>query len=551
MNYLVNCLNTSRVFAILLILSGWNAIYSQKQNTYQKIDSLINQGNDKFRNVNFDGAQKEYMNALRLSEKTKNYFQQTKATKGIALTHYYLRDKQTALKWLHRSLNLCQKHHYDSLTAQINYTIGVMYVELIEKDSAEYYTYKAVDYWEKEKNYSAISKSYSILSEFYILGKDKNIKKANEILNKAEYYAHLSQDKSALAFALMKQVFLQYYLVKDYKKALALVNKAESELQDSKFSEDLMYAIRSKAMCLAKLGDSTAADYMLKWFDFKDSIFNKEKAKELSKYEVLYEVSAKERKILAQKLQIQHEKNNRILSASAFIIVLLLSFLFFMNYRKKQKFKTTVLLHEQNEKTVREIYLAEQNERIRIARDLHDSIGQKLSVMKMLLPSKEESINVDNIAKYLDETIVEVRSISHNLIPEILNLGLIKAVKELIESINASENIQVEFSTKINSQDLSLPLQTELSLYRIIQEITANIIRHSKTKTLTIELSHHPDFIQLFIADQGIGFDKNEIDNAKGIGWKNIYARIKLINGSIKINSQKNKGSNFLINIPL
>jgi signal transduction histidine kinase len=144
-----------------------------------------------------------------------------------------------------------------------------------------------------------------------------------------------------------------------------------------------------------------------------------------------------------------------------------------------------------------------------------------------------------------------VRNISHNLIPEILNFGLVKAIDALADRINSTEKVKVDFSADDNLQKLTLSKQTELSLYRIVQEILSNIVRHSNTDRILIEMKHENAFVQLLIRDNGKGFDSAAIDESKGLGWKNIFARIKLINGEIKIQSEKNKGSNFFINIPI
>lgn len=538
------------VFKFLFLIFLWSANLSYSQST--TIDSLLNKGKDEFKKASFVAAQKLFLQALSLSEKKNDLFRQAQANENIGMCHYYLRDKKTALKWLHRALKINTKSQFDSLTARLNYYIGVMYVELIQKDSADFYTYKAIRYWETTNNYTAISKAYSILSEFYILKTDyQDSKKAQDILSKAEKYALLSKDKGAISFVAMKQHMFYFFTIKDYKRALQYVSKVEELTQDSPFSEDLMYAYRFKAICLAKLQDTAAADYMIKWFEFKDSIFNTEKTKELSKYEKLYETHKKEQKIAKQKLQIQKEKTTKIIyiSSLSFIVMTLLIFMVF--YRRKQRVKTQKLLQEQHEKSVRDIFDAEQKERIRIARDLHDSIGQKLAVMKMLLPSKSEFPEVEKVANYLDETTAEVRSISHNLIPEILSFGIVKAAASLAERINSAENIQVSFLADDSIKELQLSKQTELSLYRIIQEITSNIVRHSKTKELKIELKQQTNLFQIIIADNGVGFDNDAIDSSSGLGWKNIYARIKLVNGNIKIHSEKNKGSNFLINIPV
>ncbi len=209
------------------------------------------------------------------------------------------------------------------------------------------------------------------------------------------------------------------------------------------------------------------------------------------------------------------------------------------------------ILKEQNELVVRQIFQAEQNERIRIARDLHDSIGQKLSVMKMLLPRGDGNKDLEKISSYLDETATEVRAISHNLIPEILNFGLMKALDDMVDKINETESIKVDYSSDMNLNELKLSRQTELSVFRIVQEILNNIIKHAQTPVIHMNIKLETGFVHIVIADKGKGFDLNRIEQSEGIGWKNIFARIQLLNGKIDIHSEKNKGSKFMINVPV
>jgi signal transduction histidine kinase len=248
-------------------------------------------------------------------------------------------------------------------------------------------------------------------------------------------------------------------------------------------------------------------------------------------------------------LRQEQQRRKMYLVIFGFVVMLLIAIM--VIYRQRQQRQTEQLIQQQSEKTLQEIFNAEQKERIRIARDLHDSIGQKLAVMRMLLPKADGNKELEKVSAYLDETANEVRSISHNLIPEILNFGLVKAVENLVDRINSTENICVDFTADEELYKLTLSKQTELSLYRIIQEIISNIIRHSKTEKLKIELNADKNFVHISITDSGIGFNTEAIDESKGLGWKNIFARIKLINGNIKIQSEKNKGSNFLINIPI
>ncbi|MCS6820183.1 MAG: ATP-binding protein, partial [Chitinophagales bacterium] len=185
------------------------------------------------------------------------------------------------------------------------------------------------------------------------------------------------------------------------------------------------------------------------------------------------------------------------------------------------------------------------------ARDLHDSIGQKLAVMRMLLPPSSQQGEMSKFVQFLDETAREVRAISHNLIPEILNFGLVKGLESLTHRINSTEKINAHFSAEEKISGLSLTKETEVSLFRVVQELLSNIIRHAHCNNIHIQLSATGHTLKLDISEDGKGFNPGSIEESQGLGWKNIFARVKLMNGEIKIRSQKNEGSQFTIKIPV
>jgi signal transduction histidine kinase len=308
----------------------------------------------------------------------------------------------------------------------------------------------------------------------------------------------------------------------------------------------------------AQKGDfKRAFNFQKKYVALKDSLESVDIKERINKLEINYEVAKKDKEILKlereqvennlkiAEAEIEQNKKNKIILVLTFLTLLLMltALFYFDRIKKKETAKKDLAVNQA-------IFESEQKERIRIARDLHDSIGQKLAVTKMLLSSLEENENISKITSYIDETSNEVRNISHNLIPEILSFGLIKALEDLTDKINSSEKITVELKSELNREHWNARKETEVSIFRIIQEILGNIIKHAKTEEVLMEIKSFEQFIQIKIVDNGVGFNVDKMDESKGIGWKNIFARIKLINGDFKVQSEKNKGSQFFINIP-
>ena len=182
---------------------------------------------------------------------------------------------------------------------------------------------------------------------------------------------------------------------------------------------------------------------------------------------------------------------------------------------------------------------------MRIARELHDGIGQKLTVLKMYA-SVNEIENKKQI-DLLDSTISEVRGISHNLMPEIINLGLVPAVKDLCSKINEVGTIQCVFNYE-ETQPLKFATNIELSIYRIVQEVFNNMIKHANAKQILVSFVVTGNNLRINIADDGVGFDTQKIYTSSGIGWSNIITRAKIINANLDVNSNS-KGTNIVLNI--
>jgi signal transduction histidine kinase len=191
----------------------------------------------------------------------------------------------------------------------------------------------------------------------------------------------------------------------------------------------------------------------------------------------------------------------------------------------------------------------EEKERSRLAKDLHDGVGGLLSATKMHLSilRNEQSISpnidrFDNTISILDSATQEIRTIAHNLAPEILNnYGLDTALELFCESIS-NQNLQINYqSVGIIPR---LKSNAELIVYRIAQELVNNIIKHAEATEAYVQLSHHNNFMTLSVEDNGKGM--NESDK-KGIGIVNLKARAETLNGDFTITSAPNEGTTFYI----
>lgn len=302
-----------------------------------------------------------------------------------------------------------------------------------------------------------------------------------------------------------------------------------------------------------------AVNYLKQYASVKDSAMNADRTKIVYDLEVQYESERKQQQIALlesestiKDLELQQSRMLIFAIVAGFVLLAGSVYLFYKRSRDKQR-----LLHaKEREQSQRlrfaAVLEAEENERSRVAKDLHDGIGQLLSTAKLTLsaidppPSVETSKMLSNSMQILDEATREVRTISHNLMPATLTqIGLGAALHDLFLKINESNLLRINLN--VIGLEERLPPSTEIAVYRVVQEIINNMIKHSKADTITVKIVRSESSMYLSISDNGVGFAKELIAKSTGLGWKNIFSRISMLNGKIDVESESGSGTSINI----
>jgi len=221
-------------------------------------------------------------------------------------------------------------------------------------------------------------------------------------------------------------------------------------------------------------------------------------------------------------------------------------------------FVSIIRYHRRYVKLQRERILAEitiqENERKRIAIDLHDSLGPLLSAVKLNINSidiqpADQNI-LDKAGKSLDEIIGSMRQISYDLLPNTLERkGLAEAVKDFVGHLPQTKSINIQIYIVKNIQ---VPKEKEIHVFRMLQEIIHNTIKHAEAKNLQIGLSEEDNFLLVLAKDDGKGFDfEKEKQRSGGLGLKSLESRCEILNGIISIESKPGFGTNYFVKIPM
>ena len=211
----------------------------------------------------------------------------------------------------------------------------------------------------------------------------------------------------------------------------------------------------------------------------------------------------------------------------------------------------------------RKIIESQENERKRVARELHDSVGSNLAAIKLALEQKLESMNnsppdkfysLENIIVKIKDTITEVRKISNHLMPSVLeDLGLVEAIRWFCrEQGQYHQNVRI--THRIEIEENRLPEQIKITIFRVIQESMSNALRHGQADAIELVLTNAGHRIELCVMDNGCGFDPKNIasnpDTLNGLGLKGMKDRAEVCNGTCEISSEAGKGTQVKLTLP-
>jgi len=208
----------------------------------------------------------------------------------------------------------------------------------------------------------------------------------------------------------------------------------------------------------------------------------------------------------------------------------------------------------QRDRILAEITILE-NERKRIAGDLHDSLGPLLSAVKLNMGSIEtenpfERQVLDKSSRYIDEIISNMREISYNLLPNSLERkGLLEAVREFIGHLNGTVPLHIQLHCW---KEIVIPKEKEIHVFRMVQEIIHNTVKHAEARHLHIGISHESNRLLLMTKDDGHGFDAQKAREASGgLGLRSLESRAEILRGTLSIESKPQEGTRYYIEIPL
>jgi signal transduction histidine kinase len=542
---------------------------------------------------------------LALAQQAKDTLNIAIGFTNIAESYNDLGDAEKAIEYSLQGLAVIEKAGAPELKQDAYDNLQRIYFTRSEYEKAIEYGTKSVQIARELKAPQRIASALFNLSVAYNNNKefDKAIAAANEVVsisrtngddrvvayglsNLCDVNIKLKNIPAALNYELESYALAKKVQDRDME-ATTLTGLAMCYLQQKEYAKAQDYAAQavklhdelgnmtgkvSATKVLADIAFATgdpAKGYAYELFcdEYEQKHINQVLSKQSSDLEKKYETEKKETQIkkleaekTVQQLTIRQKNTlNYILIGSA-VTLLLISLLSYRTYKQKQIMQQQRIaeLETQEQLTATEAVLkGEEQERTRLAKDLHDGLGGMLSGIKYsfntmkgnLVMTPENAQAFERSMDMLDSSIKEMRRVAHNMMPEALvKFGLDTALKDFCADINNSGALQVSYQS-IGIENLTIDQTTAITIYRIVQELINNTMKHAAAKTALVQVTKTNNQLWVTVEDDGKGFDTALLNNARGIGWSNIQNRVEFLKGNLDVQSQKEKGTSVHIEI--
>lgn len=504
----------------------------------------------------FENSLKTYLDILEIFETKKDSFAMASTLNSIAVVHGEMNQNEKAIENFKKALVIFEKLNHKQEISNTLMNIGAMYSSVKDQSKSRAYLQKSLAIARELNDVRATTLALQALGKSYLKDEPQI---AFKYLYQAEQLLKTT-NLSSVQISVFRDLGHYYKSKKNYAQAKKYYQNA---LQIANNTKELIHQ-KELSKCLSdiymELNDfDKAYKYQNQYIAFKDSIFNTEKVKAINLLQIQFESEKKDKELAEQQLVIEKKETELTKKKSQNTFMTALAALFFVTaimgwfvYNQRQKRKNQEILtlkREQQVKTLEALIKGEENERFRIAKELHDGVNGDLSAIKYKLSSLMEINNkvIKEAITMIDASCKQVRAISHDLVPPSLeNFNLVEATQVYCNNINTS-NPYIKIVFQHLGKELELSKKSEINIFRIIQELVTNSIKHAKASIINVQISNHNNNIQVTVEDNGIGFNKEEA-LSKGIGLKNVLSRVEYLNAKMDLISNK-KGTSYTIDI--
>jgi len=480
---------------------------------------------------------------------------------NIAIIHQNLGNLDKALEYHQKALEYRIKMK-DELGEATSYgNMANLYSRMHDTISAIGYYEKALSISRSLKNDELISGNLSNMANISLAQKDYD--KALKLYRESLEIRERLGDSKGISSTLSR-IGTVYTETHRYKEAAKILNRSLSIAKNISVTEEELSSLLGLAKLKALTNQLDSSFVLMRlYITAKDSVYDARIKQQILDVQSQYETDKLEQDLeLVKKekefteIKLQQRKTEIWLLIFVIISITGAGIFLFYRHQARQKAAANAERIREQETRMNAVFQAQEEERRRIAKELHDGVGQTISAIKMNYQSLVQKASENNlvtdfnkIGKMLDNAGKEVRSISHQMIPkELEQFGLVPAIEGML-NLNL-EHSTVQYQFEHSGFEERIGSHIELVLFRVLQELVSNVLKHSKASDLNVQLVKVKSHVVLNVSDNGIGFDVEKKEK-NGIGLLNIASRIDGIKGHLHYESEPGSGTSVTIRTPI
>ncbi len=504
----------------------------------QKIQYLIFKG-DLFRSLlKFDSAVSYFTKSLVILDEHPNAKVEANVHDEIGATYIDLREANVALSYFEKAIEIRRNNSLLAELPKSYYALGnVLFRQKNIQDAIKTYK-KGISSIEGNSQISLLASLYYMLGNSY--NRPTNADSALFYFQKAkELYDEVGppQMKIAVSNELVQLLMLE-------NKMSEAIPVLQENLVTIQAFNDWQYYSRTYSLLVKAyegIGDyRSALSYQKQKYDTVLNFFANQKTQSVAKITEDYRTDKQLDEAEEEAFFATRRAKVFGIVIIVMIVVMIITYLLFTRAIQKKKLEN-----------LQAMVLGEENERKRVAKDLHDGIGVLLTSVKLRLSNFQDKVDAkDDFKKSLDQidnACTEVRRISHNMIPASLTkLGLQEAILDLLDNVQASTDIIIEEA--LNYEEGAYDESQEVLIYRVVQELINNSLKYADPTKLSIELAKSKQDYVLTFKDDGKGFEKSKVKS--GLGLRSIASRVDILKGKLTFETAPGQGAIFNITIP-
>lgn len=521
---------------LAIIYNTYGVIYHQKQQ--------------------YDSATVMYLKVVKLCNETGNHYQNVYAYSNLSVVYAFMNDTLKTERYARLAYSEAKKSGDTLVSLRSTITLLNHFTYYGRYDSVPPYALPALKMAEAKGDLRSKAKILHVMGDYYYQNRKDNPRAYTFFRDALKLFREVNSpyDEAIVLVSLGNISFSE----NKYPEAIALLKEALAIENNLGLLQLKTETLKSLSAAEARNGNiSGAYDLLEEYVVLHDSLSLKTNEEMVQTLETRYQLQNKEDTIALQQSSIR-QKNalNYILLGSALALILIL-FLLYRNYTARQKLQQQRITELETEKQLlatQFLLKGQEDERSRMAKDLHDGLGGMLSGVKLqlgamkgnLVLTEENGVLFNNALNKLDESISEMRRVAHNMMPEALvRLGLEQALQDYCSNINPSGGLMI--NTGFYGLDQKMEAATAVTIYRIVQELVNNAVKHSAATEILVQVMRRNRSLNITVEDNGKGFDIAAWQQQNTAGFQNIRSRVDYLRGRMDIKSVPGKGTSVYI----